>query len=277
MFDHAFKLFDELPQLNCQRTLLSFNALLSACVASKQFNKVEELFREMPLKLSISPDVATYNTVIQALCKMGSFDSAESMLAEMESNGVTPSLITFNTIMHGFYFNGRFSDGERIWATMEKSGIAPDIVSYNGKMQGLLLNGGKISEAVELFKELHSSKVKPNHISYNFLIKAYCNDGNLEAVIRTYNRLLKNGYIPNRTTLEMLIPSICEKGDIDHARKICEENVSVNCYISVGTLQTVVDGLVEVSRTEEAEKLVKLATSKMYAYYSQVKMPTKDE
>ncbi|PIA58414.1 hypothetical protein AQUCO_00500381v1 [Aquilegia coerulea] len=273
MFDHAFKLFDELPQLNCQRTLLSFNALLTACVQSKQFNKVEKLFRDMPLKLSIVPNVVTYNIVIQALCGTGSFDSAESMLGEMESNEVTPSLITFNTIMHGFYYNERFSDGERIWARMENSGIAPDIVSYNGKMQGLL-NGGKISEAVELFEELQSRKLKPNLITYNFLIKAYCNDGNLEAAIRTYDLLLKKRYVPNRSTLETLIPFIYEKGDIDRALKLCKENVSVNCYIGVGTLQTVVNGLVKASRTEEAEKL--LATSKLYAYYSQVKMPSED-
>ncbi|KAF5204621.1 pentatricopeptide repeat-containing protein, mitochondrial-like [Thalictrum thalictroides] len=96
-------------------------------------------------------------------------------------------------------------------------------------MQGLLLNGGKISKAVELFKEFHSSRVKPDLISYNFLIRTYCNDGNLEAAIRTYNRLLKNGYIPNRMTLEMLIPSICEKGDIDHARseKDCESSFKI--------------------------------------------------
>lgn len=35
MAEHAHKLFDEMPELNCERTVKSFNALLSAYVNSK--------------------------------------------------------------------------------------------------------------------------------------------------------------------------------------------------------------------------------------------------
>ncbi|KAF5177863.1 Pentatricopeptide repeat-containing protein [Thalictrum thalictroides] len=273
MFDHAFKLFDELPQLNCQRTLWSFNALLSACVWSKQFNKAEELFREMPLKLSISPDVVTYNIVIQALCEMGSFDSAESMLSEMESNGVKPNVFTFNTIMHKFYDNGQFCVGERIWDMMEKSGIAPNIVTYNSKMQGLL-SAGKLAEVFELVEELHTRKLKPSLNTYNILIRAYCSNGNLDEAKKMYDCLLKDGFLLSRSPFRMLIRCCCENGDLDLALKLCEENMSVISDIGSDILQLVVDGLVKRSRVEEAERLVN-ATSNIYDL--KLKMPSVDE
>ena len=92
MFDHAHRLFDEMPELNCQRTVLSYNALLGACVSSKNFDKVDGFLREFPGKLSIKPNVVSYNTMIKAFCEMGSFDSAFSLLDKMEKEGLKPYL-----------------------------------------------------------------------------------------------------------------------------------------------------------------------------------------
>ncbi|PIA58415.1 hypothetical protein AQUCO_00500382v1 [Aquilegia coerulea] len=273
MLDHASKLFDELPQLKCQRTLKSFNSLLYACVQSKQYDKAEKFFRELPLSLSITPDVISYNIVIQAFSEMGSLDSAELMLDEMESNGVKSNLITFNTIINGFYHIGKFSDGERIWARMEESGIEPDIRSYNAKLKGLV-HGGKMAEAVELVEKLGSSELEANHVTYNLLIEGYCNDGYSDEAKSVYDHMLKSGCIPNRTTFETLIPYIYEKGDLDLALKLCLDSVNSNCLIDVGVLQVVVDGFAKASRIKEAENFVKLARSKKY-HDSKLKMPSK--
>ncbi|XP_062014785.1 small ribosomal subunit protein mS79 (rPPR3b)-like [Rosa rugosa] len=70
MFDNAGKVYDEMPQRNCERTVLSFNVLLGACVNSKKFDMVEKIFRDVPEKLSIEPDLVSYNTVIKASCKI---------------------------------------------------------------------------------------------------------------------------------------------------------------------------------------------------------------
>lgn len=53
MYDHARKLFDEMPQLDCQRSFFSFNALLDPCIRSERYDEIGLLFRELPEKLSI--------------------------------------------------------------------------------------------------------------------------------------------------------------------------------------------------------------------------------
>ncbi|KAF9589568.1 hypothetical protein IFM89_025694 [Coptis chinensis] len=169
MFDHALKLFYELPELKCVRTVKSFNTLLYASIVSKKFDETEKLFREVSLKLSIEPDIHSYTFVIQAFVELGSFDSAVLMLDEMEKNGVKPGMITFNTLLSG-YNNGRFEDAEKIWARMEESGLVPDIYCYNAKLLAFV-NAGKISEAVEIVEQLGNSREKPNRYTYNILIK----------------------------------------------------------------------------------------------------------
>nr|DAD42496.1 TPA_asm: hypothetical protein HUJ06_000726 [Nelumbo nucifera] len=103
MSEHACRTFGQLPELKCTRTVKSFNALLSACADSRNFDKADQIFRELPSRLSITPDLFSYNIMIRALCDRGSLDSALSFLDEMEKNGVGPNLITFNTLLNAFY------------------------------------------------------------------------------------------------------------------------------------------------------------------------------
>ncbi|KAK9155942.1 hypothetical protein Sjap_003422 [Stephania japonica] len=273
MFDHARKVFDELPSLRCRRTVKSFNALLNACVDSKKFDDVERVFHEMPSELSVDPDVYSFNIMIRAFCEMGSLDSAVLMLDEMGKKGVEPNLISFNTLLCGLYDSARFDECEKVWILMEKSNVKPDVRSYNAKLRGLVAVG-KISEAVELVEELgRSSEIKPDIHSFNALIKGFCKDGNLEEAKRVYDDLLKKDCVPIRSTFEALIPSLCENGDFDLAFKLCKESMSRRCMLDVGVLQGVVDGLFKKSKVEEAEKLVELARANSYSR-SSVKMPS---
>ncbi|KAF9610137.1 hypothetical protein IFM89_020269 [Coptis chinensis] len=275
MFDHALKLFDELPELKCVRTVKTYNALLNASVASKKFDETEKLFRELSLKLSVEPDFCSYNIVIQAFIEMRKWENALSMLDEMERNGVEPNLITFNTLLNGFYRDGKFEDGERIWARMEESGIVPDIISYNVKLQGLV-NVGKISEALELVEQLRNNVEKPNIFTYNVLIKWYGNNGNLDEAKSVYDNMLKSGIVPDWFTFEALIPCVCGKGEFGLALKLCEKSIGSNCHVSAGIVQVVVDGLVKESKVEEAKGLMEIAQSKN-CYGSKLKMPQEIE
>ncbi|RVW86406.1 Pentatricopeptide repeat-containing protein, mitochondrial [Vitis vinifera] len=46
--------------------------------------RLRGVFSELPSKLSVEPDLVSYNIVIKGLCDMGSMDSAVGMLDEME-------------------------------------------------------------------------------------------------------------------------------------------------------------------------------------------------
>ncbi|XP_043724529.1 pentatricopeptide repeat-containing protein At1g55890, mitochondrial-like [Telopea speciosissima] len=275
MFNQASQTFDQLPELKCQRTVKSFNALLTACVDSKNFDKAEPLFRELPSSLSIQPDLYSYNIMIRAYCEMGSLDSALSVLDEMEKSGVSPNLITFNILLNAFYEKNRFSDGETIWAKMENNNLVPDIRSFNAKLRGLVLVGKK-SEVVELVKELETKGPKPDIHSFNALIKGLCNDGDLEVAMRIHRELSKRGLIPNRSTFQTLVPCLCEKGDLDLALKLCRESLNRQCLLHAELLQTVVDGLVKKLKFDGAKKLVELGRAKGYSE-SSLKMPSNAE
>nr|XP_016445888.1 PREDICTED: pentatricopeptide repeat-containing protein At3g13160, mitochondrial-like [Nicotiana tabacum] len=168
MYHHARKLFDEMPQLKCPRTILSFNALLDSCVRSERYDEIGGLFREMPAKLSIESNLLSYNLAIKALCKAGSFDSAVLLMDEIEEHGIKPDTVTCNTLLSTLYESKSNSEAENLWVVMEKRNILPDICSYNIRLRSLvkvnervvdgLVEHSKIENAKELVKLAKSCK-----------------------------------------------------------------------------------------------------------------------
>ncbi|XWS12764.1 hypothetical protein CRYUN_Cryun37aG0118300 [Craigia yunnanensis] len=257
MFEHAQKLFDEMPELKCNRTVKSFNALLAACVHSKKFDNVEKLFEQLPEQLGIEPDLVSYNTVIKAFSEMGSLDSALSVLDTLEKKGLEPNIVTFNTLLDGLFSKGRIADGEKIWELMERKNVVPNIGSYYSKLRRLVYEN-KMLEAVELWEEMESKGIKPDVNSYNALIKGYCNDGNLEQVKKWYSELKKSCCLPDRFTYLTLVSFLCKKNEFEMAIEICKE--AMDRRVIAGT--ALIHRLLKESMIEEAIQLVELGNSR---------------
>lgn len=263
MFEHAYKLFNEMPKLNCERTVMSFNALLSACINSKQFDKIDGFLQELPGSLGISLDVVSYNTIIHLFCEMGSLDSALLALDEMEKVGLEPNLITFNILLFAFYQNGSYADGEKIWELMKKRNVAPNIRSYNAKLRGLVLEN-RMTDAVELIDEMRTNGIKPDVFTFNSLINGFCNAGNPEEAKRWYREIVQNDVPPVRATYMSLIPFLVQKGDFEMATKLFKEVYSRRWTIERALLQQLLEGLVKESKIEEATELAELTKLKKF-------------
>uniref|UniRef100_A0A803NYX9 Pentatricopeptide repeat-containing protein n=1 Tax=Cannabis sativa TaxID=3483 RepID=A0A803NYX9_CANSA len=274
MFDHAQKVFDELPELNCPRTVSSFNALLKAGVASKKYDKVVEIFKELPSRVSIEPDLVSYNIVIKALCEMGSLDDALSMFHELDNIGKEPDLVTFNTILNVLYRNGQFSEGDKIWAMMESKNVVPDVRSYNTKLRGMVLDG-RVSEAVQLMDEMKSKHIIPDVFSYNALLKGFCDGKNLEEAKTWYGQLQESECNPDLVTYQMLIPLFFEADDFDMAFELCSEAINQEMRLKKEMFTQVVNGLVKQDKDEKACKLVELINSTKYLKYK-LELPVVD-
>lgn len=257
MFEHAHKLFDELPELNCGRTVKSFNALLKAALDAKKFDKVVEVFKDLPSMVSIEPDMISYNIVIHALCEMGSLDEALSAFGGLEDDGMEPDLVTFNTLLNALYKNDRFSEGEKIWDMMESKNVVRNVRTYNSRLRGMFCNK-RILEAEKLVCEMESKGIKPDVFSYNALIKGFRDSGNLEEAKLWYGELEKNKCTPNLATYIILIPALCEAGDLVKAFELCLDANNRGIFLKRTVFKQVVEALVEKGKMEEASELQNL-------------------
>ncbi|CAL0331438.1 unnamed protein product [Lupinus luteus] len=266
MHVNARKVFDEMPERNITRTVLSFNALLAAYLHSNEFELVQRLFNELPKDLSIEPDLVSYNTVLKALCELGSFDSALSLIREIEKNELKPDLITFNTILDKLYSKGRFEDGEKIWSQMGVKNVEPNIRSYNARLVGLALEK-KTNEAVEFCEEMKKRGVEPDVFSINALIKGFVSEGNLDEAKKWYFEIANSSYGLDKTTFATLVPFLCEKGELKLVIDVCKEIFNIRCLVDASLLQLVVDKLVSEAKISEAKEIVELGKTNRYCRY----------
>ncbi|KZV27146.1 pentatricopeptide repeat-containing protein mitochondrial-like [Dorcoceras hygrometricum] len=267
MFDCAKRVFDEMPERNCERTVKSVNALLSACVNAGKYDEIEGTFEEMEMKWKVKPDVVSYNIVIKGLCEMGKLDRGLALFdAMLRKSGVNPDLITFNTLLNGLYENKRFDEGENMWKRMVKCNLIPNIRSYNARLVGLV-NEKEFEEAGKLITEMAQNGIKPDLFTYAALIRGYCNEGNVNEVKKWYSEMVRCDCVPDRALVGVVLSCACDHGDYNWCFELCNELFERKCLVDSGVLQKVVDSLLKVSRIAEAKKIVQMGKTNDYCLY----------
>ncbi|KAL4186181.1 hypothetical protein AMTRI_Chr09g12930 [Amborella trichopoda] len=259
MADQAIKTFYQMDELGCPRTVSSFNVLLTALKDSEKFDRVTELFDEIPTKFGISPDHFSYSIFLKSLCDSGSPDKAYEKLKEMNEKGITVTNISYTTLIDGFYKKKKPEEAEKIWDEMVKNGCSLDTPAYNAKLI-YIANHGKPEEALKLLGEMEASNVKPDALSYNFLLMCYLKNGEKEEAKKVYEEMASNskGCYPNQMTYRIFMRYLVQKKDYDLALEVCKESIRRRKAPKFQTVSDLIKGLVKNSKEEEAKQVIKM-------------------
>ncbi|CAN4080041.1 unnamed protein product [Withania somnifera] len=260
MFDHALKIYHQMDDLGTPRSAISFNVLLSACVHSRLYDRVAQLFDEMPLKYGFLPNKVSYGILIRSYCEMGSPEIAMGRLKEMEEKGVEITTVTFTTILHSFYQKGKGDEAERIWNEMVNKGCGPDVGAYNVKIMNI--QGADPAGVKALIEEMSDAGLKPDTISYNYLMTCYCINDLMEEAQKVYEDLETNGCNPNAATFRTLIFYLSKKGRYEMGYKVFQESVRFHKIPDFNTLKYLVEGLVNRSKLEDAKAMSRTVKKK---------------
>lgn len=260
MFDQALNTYNQMEELGTPRSSISFNALLYAGIASKSFNRVPELFDEIPKRYGFSPDKFTYGILIKAYCEMGSPELAIERLKEMEEKGVEITAVTYTTVLHSLYKKGEDGEAEKIWSQMVETGRHLDVGAYNVRIMNL--HGENPENVKGLIEEMNSNGLKPDTITYNYLMTCYGRNGMMEEAEQVYKDLAENGCKPNAATFRTLIFYLCKKGRFETGYQVFKESVRVHKMPDFNTLKYLVEGLVKKSKMKEAKGMIRTAKKK---------------
>lgn len=260
MFDHAMRTFDQMDELGTPRSVISFNALLFACTRSRLYDKVPILFDEIPKKYNLSPDKISYGLLLKSHCDSGSSDKALELLNEMENKGIEVTTVTYTTVLNCLYKQGNAEEAERLWTEMEKKGVELDVAAYNVRITNIY--GGDPEKLKELIDGMRDAGLKPDTISYNFLMTCYCKNEMMDEARKVYEGLEENGCNPNATTFRTLIYHLCRSGNFDKGYKLFKESVMVHKIPDFNTVKLLVEGLVKKKKMKEAKGMIRTIKKK---------------
>ncbi|CAA0839576.1 Pentatricopeptide repeat-containing protein -mitochondrial [Striga hermonthica] len=265
MFENAVNTYNEMDDLGSPRTSLSLNSLLYACVHSKVFDRVPVYFEEYPLKFGFEPDNYAYAMLIKAYCEMGSPEMGMEKLRDMEEKGMKPCVVCFSTILDGLYKKGSVNEAEKFWTEMVNGkGILPDVGCYNVRLSHI--QEGNLEAVKALLEDMENDGIKPNTITYNYLITCYCVNGMMDEAMKVYHDdLLKaKGHNPNSTTFRTLVFHLCKNKRFVTACKVFKKSVHMGKIPDFNTLKYLVEGLAKNGHMDEAKGMVQTMNKKFH-------------
>ncbi|KAL4577621.1 hypothetical protein LXL04_013731 [Taraxacum kok-saghyz] len=260
MFEQALNTYNQMETLKTPRSALSFNALLTACLKSKNYDRAPQLFDEMPAKYRFRPDEYSYGMLVKSFCDAGKPELAIDKLKEMDKKGMPISGITYTSIIHSLYKKGNPTEAEKIWDEMVNRGCLIDVAANNVRLMNAV--DGDPENIKSMIEEMSNAALKPDTISYNYLMTCYCKKGMMKEAKEVYEKLEEHCCQPNAATFRTLLFYLCKNEQFETGYKVFKHSVKVNKIPDFSTLKHLVEGLAKKSRTKDAKGMIRTMRKK---------------
>lgn len=188
----------------------TYNILVDAYGRAGQFERCLEILDEIQEKMGLKPNVVSYGSLVNGLCKKGKLLEAEAIFHDMVNRKISPSVQVYNMLIGAYCAVGKIQKARALIEDMKRRGISPSIVTYNALVKGLCKEG-RISEAEELTLCLEDEGLMPDVVMCNIMISEHCNMGDTHRALQVYEEM-KLGIKPTLITYPALISAMCNEG-----------------------------------------------------------------
>ncbi|CAA7062110.1 unnamed protein product [Microthlaspi erraticum] len=149
----AEEIFKEIEKRGCSPSVATFNALIDGLCKSGELKEARLLLHKMEvgrpaslfLRLSHSGNKSV-NTMVES----GSILKAYKDLAQLADSDSSPDIKTYNVLINGFCREGDIDGALKLLKVLQLKGLSPDSVTYNTLINGLH-RVGREEEAFKLF------------------------------------------------------------------------------------------------------------------------------
>ncbi|KFR09128.1 hypothetical protein N306_11656, partial [Opisthocomus hoazin] len=190
--------------------------------------------------------------IFHAMCKTGCPGSNQTLLLLRSCGSLLPEVLSPE----------RTELAHMIWDKMKELGAVYDTSHYNALLKVYLQNEHKFSP-MEFLARMEEANVQPNRVTYQRLIAAYCNEGDIEGASKILG-FMKNKDLPiTEAVFSSLVKGHARSGDIKSAENILpvmrmagvepgpDTYLSLlNVYAEKGDADSIKKTLEEVEKTE---------------------------
>ncbi|XP_047177027.1 pentatricopeptide repeat-containing protein At1g05670, mitochondrial-like [Vigna umbellata] len=161
----------------------------------------------------LTPNVVTYTTLVDGLCKRGEVDIANELLLEMSEKGLQPNVCTYIALINGLCKVGNIEQAIKIMEEMDLTGFYPDTITYT---LWTLIGCSKM-----IYKRMYAQGVMPDNNTYNILIKGHCKARNRKEAWFLHNEMVEERFSLTVASYDALIKGFCKRKFVQ-AKKLFE-------------------------------------------------------
>ena len=213
--------FDELPVRDC----ILWNVMLNGYVTSGDFNNALGTFQEMRKSCS-KPNEVTFTCMLSVCATRGMFCVGTQLHGLVIGSGFEFDSQVANTLLAVYSKCGNLFDAQKLFDSMPQT----DTVSWNGLIAGYVQNGFT-DEALPLFNAMISAGVKPDSITFASFLPSIVESGSLKHCKEIHSYIVRHRVPFDVYLKSALIDIYFKSGDVDMARKIFQQNTSVDVAV----------------------------------------------
>ncbi|VVB10908.1 unnamed protein product [Arabis nemorensis] len=234
----------------------AYSLILRVLGRREEWDRAEELIRELCGFQGFQKSFQAFNTVIYACSKKGNVKLSSKWFQMMLEFGVRPNVATIGMLMGLYQKNWNVDEAEFVFSHMRKFGIVcesaysamitiytrlrlygkaeevihlmkEDRVRLNLENWLVMLNAysqqGKMEEAESALISMEAAGFAPNIIAYNTLITGYGKVSKMEAAQSLFHRLCDIGLEPDETSYRSMIEGWGRADNYEEAKHYYQE------------------------------------------------------
>ena len=171
----------------------------------------------------VSPDVASYSTLVNAWSTAGMPSEAEAVVEEMTAAGVAPDVEILTTLAKGHQRRGDGVAAEGVLASMAGRGLRPNVVTYTTVISAYCSTGRGMEDAMRVFRAMKEGGVEPSGVTYRTLVWGFSEAEEPRKAEQILELMETSGMLPDSGTYEQVATAWQALGLWAEAAKVAEK------------------------------------------------------
>eukprot|EP01018_Ginkgo_biloba_P008642 Gb_28779 [translate_table: standard] len=183
--DEALKIFQKMPKQN----VVSWTAMITGYVQNGLFGETLKLFQQMR-QTDMKPNSETWATVLSTCANLAALHKGEEVHEDIIRNGFHSDILLGNALVDMYSKCGSLDHACLVFEKMPRR----NVVSWTAMIVGYAMHGwGK--QALQLFKQMQHSGIKPDHVTFVGVLSACCHAGLVDDGWQYFNCMSQDYHI----------------------------------------------------------------------------------
>ncbi|XP_051132285.1 pentatricopeptide repeat-containing protein At3g09650, chloroplastic [Andrographis paniculata] len=212
------------------------------------------------LPAAITPDSRIYTTLMKGYMNAGrvadTVRTLEAMRHQKDSNS-HPDHVTYTTVLSAFVKAGSMDKARQVLTEMARFNVPANLITYNVLLKGYCQQL-QINKAEELIKEMiNDVGIEPDVVSYNTMIDGCIMVDDCAGALTYFNEMRSRGITPTKVSYTTLMKAFASSGQPKLANRVFDEMLNdPRVKVDLVAWNMLVEGYCKLGLVEEAKNII---------------------